>query len=52
MNNGETKFVEFDRYCKTCKYYKLRDDQEPCDECLEYPTNKYSRKPVRWEAKR
>lgn len=52
MNNGETKFVDFRRYCKTCKHSKLREDQEPCDECLEYPVNEYSHKPVKWEAKK
>ena len=41
--------VYFDKYCKTCKHVKLKDNETPCDECLEEPVNLYSHKPVRWE---
>ncbi len=51
MNDGKTKFVDFDKYCKTCKHQKLKEEQPPCDECLEYATNEYSHRPVKWEAK-
>lgn len=45
------RFVEFDRYCKTCKYERLEDSKDPCCECLDEPVNLYSTKPVKWEAK-
>lgn len=43
--------VEFDKYCKTCKYRDLKDEEgaEPCNECLSYPTNQDSRKPVNYK---
>ena len=44
--------VYFDQYCKTCKYYDNKENVIPCCECLEEPTNLYSHKPVKWEAKR
>ena len=43
------KEVYFDQYCKTCKYKKAKEDEEPCDECLTYPVNTYSHKPVNYE---
>lgn len=47
------KEVYFDRYCKSCKYVSLKDenDEEPCAECLSYPTNVYSHKPINYEEK-
>ena len=51
------KEVFFNEYCKTCKYDKCKESDEPCDECLSEPcdeclsepTNLYSHKPINWE---
>lgn len=43
------KLVKFEEYCKTCKYRDLTEDKEPCCECLDYPVNEYSHKPVNWK---
>ena len=43
--------VYFGQYCRTCKYENKPEVTDPCNECLEYPTNKESHKPVMWEAK-
>ena len=45
------KEVYFDQYCKTCKYEKLEEDKDPCDDCLNEPVNVYSHKPVKWKSK-
>lgn len=50
---NEEHFVEFDKYCETCKFYNLKknengDEPEPCNECLTYPTNENSRKPIKY----
>lgn len=45
------KEVYFDQYCKTCKHQDSKEDDEPCDDCLNNPVNVYSHKPVRWEEK-
>lgn len=45
------KFVEFDRYCPTCKHYD-EDESDPkckCYECLDNPVNVDSHKPIRYE---
>lgn len=50
INDG-MKEVYFDQYCKTCKHSDLREDQEPCSECLNEPVCQYSHKPVQYEEK-
>ena len=45
------KMVEFDKYCKTCKHSEVKDNEEPCDECLDNPVNVNSHRPVNWEEK-
>lgn len=45
------KEVYFDRYCKTCKYEKLDENDDPCNECLGTGANLNSHKPVYWEGK-
>lgn len=40
------KLVRFDLYCKDCKYRKLNENEEPCNECLTHAVNLHSRKPV------
>lgn len=43
------KEVYFDKYCETCKHKELKEDEEPCAECLTYPSNAYSHKPINYE---
>ena len=47
----EYKEVYFDQYCKSCKHEKLKEEENPCCECLRHPTNEYSHKPVMYEEK-
>lgn len=44
--------VDFNKYCKTCKYEELYEEEDPCFECLDEPYNEYTDKPVKWEEKR
>lgn len=45
------KLVHFGEYCKTCKYSDLKEDEDPCHDCLNEPVNTYSHKPVNWKEK-
>lgn len=49
--DNEYKEVYFDKYCKTCRYSKVKDKDEPCNECLDNPINLNSHRPVNWEEK-
>jgi len=40
------KIVEFDKYCKTCKYKDTKSFEDPCNECLDNPTNLHTKRPV------
>ena len=50
---NEEKMVDFETYCKKCKYKDDNPDDEssPCDECLDNPTNQYSKKPIKFKEK-
>ena len=48
---NEYKEVYFHEYCKTCKYEDTPEVEMPCNECLDYPVNLYSHKPVNWKEK-
>ena len=49
MDFNHDKFVEFDKYCKDCKYWTKKDSEEPCNECLSNPVNSNSKKPINFE---
>ena len=44
-----SKIVEFDEWCKKCKYYNLTEADDPCWECLCDPVNYATRKPTKYE---
>ena len=43
---NETKEVYYKDYCKKCKYVKLKERDDPCNDCLNHPYNIDSHKPV------
>ncbi len=51
MGNN-TKFVDFETYCKICKHEKKKDIEDPCNECLDICAREGSCIPERWEAKK
>lgn len=51
MDNDGMQEVYFDEYCEKCKHALVKDTDDPCNECLDEPTNLYSHKPVKWEDK-
>lgn len=40
--------VDFARYCRTCAHENKKENESPCDECLEVSARENSRKPERW----
>ena len=45
------KEVDFKKYCPLCKFEKLKDWQDPCNECMEYGMNEHTAKPVYFKEK-
>lgn len=40
------KIIEFDKWCKDCRYYEIEDDKYPCYYCLQDSAKLYSKKPT------
>ena len=47
--DGLTKEVLYEVWCATCKHWKEDEVSDTCNDCLNYPYNKYSHKPVNFE---
>lgn len=45
------KEVYFDKYCYKCKHSDKKENEEPCDDCLEEPFMVNSHKPSKFEEK-
>ena len=43
------KEVRFDLYCYKCKFHLTKEEDEPCRDCLNYPSNSHSKKPLRYK---
>lgn len=43
--------VDFDIWCKKCKWCDNTEEESPCDECLEEPVNQNSKRPVYYKEK-
>ena len=43
------KEVLYSEYCNKCKYSKVPENDEPCEECLSNPTGFDSHKPLKFE---
>ena len=46
MDEINVKFVDFDRYCWLCEHEKKKEDEHPCDLCLNVPAREGTRKPL------
>lgn len=45
------KFVEFNKYCPTCKYNDTWEVKDPCDECLAVSARYGSEIPEKYDKK-
>lgn len=51
MDEQAYKEVYFHEYCKTCKNRQVKNNDEPCDECLSESLNLNTHRPVKYEKK-
>lgn len=49
MKDNAYKIVYFGEYCKTCKHKEVKEEDDPCYDCLHEPVNLNSHKPVKYE---
>lgn len=45
---GRLRIVEFDKYCSRCEHRDTLETHEPCNECLSYPVNEDTHKPLNY----
>ena len=48
---NQEKEVYFGQYCMKCTHKNCSEDEDPCCDCLESPSNLDSHKPVRFKEK-
>lgn len=48
MENDNKKEVYFHKYCNKCKFEKLKEEEEPCNECSHVPARESSHKPEKF----
>lgn len=51
MDSENTKEVFYSEYCSKCQFYKTDEGEDPCNDCLSYPYQWYSHKPLRFKPK-
>ncbi len=49
--NDDLMFVDFEKYCNSCKHKDLDERKDPCNECLGVPARQGTEKPEKWEIK-
>lgn len=49
QGHAELKEVQFDIYCKRCKYRDYKEAQDPCNDCLEVAMREGTHVPEYWE---
>ena len=44
-----TKIVDYEGYCKKCKWYDKGENEDPCWDCLTNSVNYNTHKPTKYE---
>lgn len=44
--------VQFDTWCSKCEHRKTKETDQPCHECLSYPIQTDSTKPIHFAEKK
>lgn len=51
MTDTNIHLVAFDKWCQECEHHDKSGYEEPCDDCLMYPANENSTKPLKFKKK-
>ena len=52
MDSEDLRIVCFALYCGSCAHFEKKGNEEPCDDCLDHPTNEHTDRPVNWTERR
>lgn len=45
-------FVDYAKWCSSCRYFDIDEAEEPCDSCMTNDMNFGTDKPVKYEEKK
>lgn len=48
----QKKLVDFEKYCKKCKYWETKEEDDPCNYCMTQNYNDNSHIPVSYDGPR
>lgn len=51
MSELNTKEVDFRKFCETCEHRKVKETEDPCNDCLTQGFNYGSKKPINYKEK-
>lgn len=51
MDEENTMIVDYQTWCKKCKFEKCKEYVMPCFECLDQPVNCGTTRPIKFEPK-
>lgn len=46
---NDLKEVDYHKYCPKCEHHDTKETDDPCNECLTYPMNTQSHKPIHYK---
>lgn len=49
VETGNTKFVNFEKYCQMCKYSDTSPTADPCNDCLAVGAREGTEEPVEFK---
>lgn len=51
MNENSEMMVRYDLWCNKCKHKDIKENDEPCEECLSNPINLNTERPICFKEK-
>ena len=49
MFEKQQMMVRYDLWCSKCKHKDIKENDEPCEECLDNPVKDNSERPINFE---
>ncbi len=51
MTENSRIMVRYDLWCDKCQHKTIKENDEPCEECLDHPINENTERPINFKEK-
>lgn len=51
MTQNSPMMVRYDLWCSKCKNKDVKENDDPCEECLDHPVNDSTERPIHFKEK-